>query len=149
MEMPQQEELKFASVVCGVLYVMTYGIAMMQESFAGNLDYQQNVGIRLLSWDDIVVILIRCIVPSAIHSSYGYDEGDGPVMLNGLRCNGDEMSLVDCRHSGIGGHIYCRRFGHARVLCSNGIICNCSWLFSCSFCLPLSNEHSIEGNLMI
>jgi hypothetical protein len=42
MEMPQQEELKFASVVCGVLCVMTYGIAMMQESFAGNLDYQQN-----------------------------------------------------------------------------------------------------------
>ena len=43
MEMPQQEEWKFVLAVCGVMYVMTTGMSMMLGSFAGNLDYQQNV----------------------------------------------------------------------------------------------------------
>ena len=43
MEMQQHEEWKFASVVCGVMYVITSGMSMMLGSFVGNLGYQQNV----------------------------------------------------------------------------------------------------------
>ena len=43
MEMQQQEEWKFVSVVCGVMYVITTGMSMMLGSLAGDLDYQQNV----------------------------------------------------------------------------------------------------------
>ena len=43
MEMPQQEEWKFVSVVYGVWSVMTTGISMMLKSPAENLDYQVHV----------------------------------------------------------------------------------------------------------
>ena len=43
MEMQQHKEWKFASVVCGVMYVITSGMSMMLGSFVGHLDYQQNV----------------------------------------------------------------------------------------------------------
>ena len=39
MEMPQQEEWKFVSVVYGVWCVMIHGISMMLKSPAENLDY--------------------------------------------------------------------------------------------------------------
>ena len=44
MEMPQQEEWKFVSVVSGVWCVMITGISMMLKSPAENLDYQVHVG---------------------------------------------------------------------------------------------------------
>ena len=38
MEMPQQEELKFAMMVSGAQYVMMDGMLIMPESSADNLD---------------------------------------------------------------------------------------------------------------
>ena len=43
MEMPQQEEWKFVSVVSGVWCVITTGISEMPELLAKNLDYHSNV----------------------------------------------------------------------------------------------------------
>ena len=41
-------------------------------------------------------------------------------MLGELFCNGDEESLADCHHSGVGGHT-CSGYDRARVVCSNGM----------------------------
>ena len=46
--------------------------------------------------------------------------GGGPIMLEELFCNGDEESLADCHHSGVGGHI-CGVSERARVVCSNSM----------------------------
>ena len=46
--------------------------------------------------------------------------GGGPIMLGELFCNGDEESLADCRHSGVGGYT-CGGYDRARVVCSNGM----------------------------
>ena len=43
MEMPQQEEWKFVSVVSGVWCVITTGISEMPELLAKNLDFHSNV----------------------------------------------------------------------------------------------------------
>ena len=43
MEMPQQEEWKFVSVVSGVWCVITTGISEMPELLAKNLDYHSIV----------------------------------------------------------------------------------------------------------
>ena len=45
MEMPQQEEWKFVSVVSGVWYVIATGILEMPELLAKTLDYHSNVSI--------------------------------------------------------------------------------------------------------
>ena len=49
MEIPQQEELRFASVVYGVECVMTHGIFTMLELPAENLDYQVDVSSYLIT----------------------------------------------------------------------------------------------------
>ena len=46
--------------------------------------------------------------------------GGGPIILGELFCNGDEESLADCRHSGVGGYT-CSGYDRARVVCSNGM----------------------------
>ena len=67
MEIPQQEEWKFVSVVSGVWCVITTGISEMPELFAENLDYHSNVSDVLNSWIPRAVIYFY-IVPLAIPS---------------------------------------------------------------------------------
>jgi hypothetical protein len=49
-----------------------------------------------------------------------FNQGMGPILLDDLHCNGDEMSLLECPHRGIGNH-NCRHFEDAGVICSNDI----------------------------
>ena len=42
-----------------------------------------------------------------------------PILLDNLVCSGDEDSLVDCRHNGIGIH-NCNHDQDAGLACSNG-----------------------------
>ena len=45
METPQLEGLKFVIMVCGVKYVVIFGMKMMLELCADNLDYHSTVSI--------------------------------------------------------------------------------------------------------
>ena len=56
MEMPQQEEWKFVSVVSGVWCVITTGILEMPELLAETLDSHSNVSDVLHSWIPRAVI---------------------------------------------------------------------------------------------
>ena len=47
-----------------------------------------------------------------------YGGGSGPVWLNNLYCTGNELSLVECRHSGWGAERSCRHYEHVSVICA-------------------------------
>ena len=66
----------------------------------------------------IVVSYFFCTVATAL-SSARFGQGEGPIHLDNLQCTGEEESLLDCRHRGIGIH-NCGHNEDASVLCYNG-----------------------------
>ena len=57
-------------------------------------------------------------VPKAIPGSV-YGRGEGPILLNNVHCNGDEYSLKNCTHDGVGEYS-CYSNQIASVSCLNG-----------------------------
>ncbi|XP_071845497.1 scavenger receptor cysteine-rich type 1 protein M160-like isoform X2 [Apostichopus japonicus] len=51
------------------------------------------------------------------HPEAHFGEGTGPILLDNLQCNGDEDTIFDCGHSGIGNHD-CSNAEDAGVTCS-------------------------------
>ena len=49
-----------------------------------------------------------------------YGQGRGPIYLDNLQCNGDESSLQQCPHRGVGIHD-CGHGEDASVSCSSGM----------------------------
>ena len=61
-------------------------------------------------------------VTSALYRAY-YGQGDGPIWLSNLDCDGTEMNIGDCRHSGWGIHTtFCGHSEDAGVRCSTTTI---------------------------
>ena len=51
-----------------------------------------------------------------------YGQGTGPILLDQVRCNGTEASILDCSRNPIGQH-NCSHFEDAGVTCSAGECC--------------------------
>jgi hypothetical protein len=51
-----------------------------------------------------------------------FGEGTGPIHLDDVHCSGNESSLQECRHNGVGDH-NCGHIEDASVVCSDGIPC--------------------------
>ena len=102
-------------MVYGVLFVMTHGIFTTLELPAENLDYQVHVSNK----EPLEIhVLILYVDPKALPGFTYY--GDGPKLLGGLLCNGDEESLLDCPR-GSAGNYYCSSYSEiASIVCSNG-----------------------------
>ena len=69
-----------------------------------------------------VLYLSHCIAPTAYQSAR-YGAGSGPIYLDDVECYGNESSLQQCHHNGVGNH-NCAR-GHledASVACINGMV---------------------------
>ena len=119
MELPLQEEWKYVSVVSGEQCVTTFGIMMMLELSAGNLDLWMNVSsVQKIALN--VFTNISHIVATAL-SFARFGQGEGPIHLDYLQCTGEEESLLGCRHRGIGIHS-CGHYEDASVICYNGEI---------------------------
>ena len=116
MELTFQEEWKFVSVVYGEQCVIIFGVLIMPELSAENLDLWMIVR---ASCKKIIVIMIHFYVVARAFSRARFGQGEGPILLDGLQCTGEEESLLDCRHRGIGIHS-CGHYEDASVLCYNG-----------------------------
>ena len=57
-----------------------------------------------------------CFVAISALSSAAFGQGIGDILLDELRCTGDESRLVDCPHNGIGIH-NCRHSEDAGLVC--------------------------------
>ena len=73
-------------------------------------------------------LLCYLYLPQCIHvtgASYKinayFGQGNGPIWLDGLRCDGSEGSLLNCTHSGVGVHrSYCGHDDDVGVECPAG-----------------------------
>ncbi|NWJ08070.1 DMBT1 protein, partial [Crypturellus undulatus] len=54
----------------------------------------------------------------SVHGGALFGEGTGPVFLDELACTGDEASLAQCSHQGLGIH-NCRHKEDASVVCAD------------------------------
>ena len=98
-----------------------------------------------------IILYLFLVVPKAIQRSL-YGVGEGPILLDNLHCNGDEESLKDCSHDGV-GVFSCSHYEIASVVCLNGECCtdivtfehvfiiNCLWLLI----LPMSTESECDS----
>ena len=119
MELPLQEEWKFVSVVYGEQCATTFGVMMMLELSAENLDLWMNVR---TAWQKVIAIMIPFFIFSVVATAFRharFGQGEGPIHLDSLQCTGEEESLLDCQHRGIGIHS-CGHYEDASVLCYNG-----------------------------
>ena len=54
-----------------------------------------------------------------------YGQGTGPILLDQVRCNGNEQSLLDCPQNPVGQHD-CSHDQDASITCSAGSCCDYS-----------------------
>lgn len=49
----------------------------------------------------------------------GFGQGTGKIWLNGVKCNGNEKSIIDCNHHGLGASTQCDHDEDVGVICGN------------------------------
>ena len=76
-------------------------------------------------WDindaQVVCRMLNLSAATAAPKRAAFGEGRGPIWLSRLTCKGNEASLLDCSHYGLGNH-YCRHYYDASVVCGSPVI---------------------------
>ena len=52
--------------------------------------------------------------------SAGFGQGSGPIWLNNVKCAGNESTLSECGHLGVGVTRKCNHLKDASVICTSG-----------------------------
>ena len=84
----------------------------------------KNLGLRSACkyYTFLLLLTVICpiyLVPKAFVGSM-YGEREGPVLMDNVRCTGDEQSLLDCPHDGVGEFSCSRYYDIVSVVCANG-----------------------------
>ena len=72
-----------------------------------------------------------------------FGEGQGPILLDDVECDGSENSLLQCSNRGIGSH-NCGHHEDAGVVCQGNLLAyaekalinSCIYLHAFNFCMP-------------
>ena len=89
----------------------------MPRLFADNLDCPGEVPTPLLYH---IPISLTTPPPAATALGFArFGEGTDPIHLDDVGCSGNESSLQECRHNGVGDH-NCGHTEDASVVCSDG-----------------------------
>ena len=113
----QKDEWKFVSIGHGVEFVAMYGVTQMLKLSADNLD-------TLISVSHFKCGCIRFFIPclsivfERVRDGLSYLRTT-PIHLDNVHCTGDEESLFQCRHNGVGIHD-CRGTDGASAICYIG-----------------------------
>ena len=67
---------------------------------------------------NVLISIFTSGAENAFDEAY-FGEGTGDILLDGINCMGNESSIFDCAHYGIGNHD-CSHPEDAGVICSNG-----------------------------
>ena len=112
-----KDELRSATIMPGVLSVMTHGALLMQLWPADNQDILQQV--KYLAENIIIEELkidLLALSGAIARSRAFFGQGTGPILLDDVGCIGTEARLVSCQNRGIGVH-NCAHSEDAGVTC--------------------------------
>ena len=74
-------------------------------------------------------------IPLAFFKAGRSDPGAGPILLSGVRCDGNEDYIQYCRHDGW-DNVRCQHVDEAGVECASVFMCDCD-LLGTSWCMWL------------
>lgn len=84
--------------------VQVAGITLMPVSYADNLGSHQEVYIHVYAVLHSHLYLLLTACPIAAVGGESLVGLSTPIILGGISCTGSEEHLLDCAHSGVGGH---------------------------------------------
>lgn len=111
---------------------MVEGTHNLVQSSSTNTDSSCNYGVTLTSYVDLSLHLFHvCIhIADAIPLTYAEFQlsvfgelANNSILFDEVQCRGDENSLIECQHEGIGSH-ECFSFA-AGVICTGNLISLC------------------------
>ena len=76
----------------------------------------------------------------AVHNEVqesGYGEGVGPILLDDVKCRGDESTIAACRHKGWGAN-NCDHSEDAAVVCANSTLPSKCFQFTAALVLAMA-----------
>ena len=112
-------ELKYASTMNGVQFVIVVGTSLMLKWSADNLDSIHEVHILMISHANYYILLSLLFSMQtgvwAYSSSY-FGQGVGKIHLTYVACTGTESELLNCRYR-TPSRISCNHYEDAGVRC--------------------------------
>ena len=67
----------------------------------------------------VVCRMLGLPAASAAPGDSGFGKGTGRIWLDQVDCNGNESSVIDCSHLGLGASLQCSHDEDAGVICGN------------------------------